>query len=105
MTGFVKTSFHLTFSGKGMRSSFTRFSHGFEEISLPTEFPRRTRTPIGSLKASEYRTIALVGFVLFGNLFDGTRDRIVRLRRFWLIQVYIKLMFSSCVNLKLALNM
>ena len=104
LTGFVKTSFNLTFSGKGMKSYFTSFSHGFEGIRLPTEFPRKARIPIGSLKASEYRTIALIGFVLLGNIFDATRDRIVKLRRFWLIQVYMTLMSFYVVHLKLALN-
>ena len=85
--GFVKKSFELTFSGKNMKRYLTRFSHGFENIRVPTEFPRKTRNPVGKLKASEYRTIGITGFVLFGDVFDGTRERVVRLRRFWLIQV------------------
>ena len=105
LAGFVKTSFQLTFSGKRMKSYFTRFSNGFESIRLPTEFPRKTRTPIGNLKASEYRTIALIGFVLFGEIFDGNRDRIVRLRRFWLIQVAITILCIILMHLKLALNL
>ena len=87
LLGFVKTTFQKTFTGGKMKRYFTRFSHGFEAMRVPTEFPRKTRSPIGSLKASEYRTIAIAGFILFGDVFRGNRDRIVRLRRFWLIQV------------------
>ena len=87
LLGFVKTSFNLTFTGGKMKKYFTHFSDGFEAMRVPTEFPRKTRTPMGSLKASEYRTVAVAGFVLFGDVFEGNRDRIVRLRRFWLLQV------------------
>ena len=89
LLGFVKTSFNLTFSGKKMTSYLTRFSHQFEEMRVPSEFPRKTRTILGNLKASEYRTIAIAGFVLFGNLFDGAKEHITKLRRFWLIQVML----------------
>ena len=72
-----------------MKRYLTKFSHVFETMKVPTEFPRKTRIPLDNLKASEFRTIALAGFVLFSNVFDGPRDRVIRMRRFWLLQVCI----------------
>ena len=89
ISGFVKTSYHLTFKGAKMERFLKHFCHDFEVMTLPSEFPRKARTPINNLKASEYRTIALVAFVLFSEVFAGRRERIVQLRRFWLIQVNI----------------
>ena len=86
-SGFVKTSFQLTFAKKKMKRYLTLFCHGFEAMRVPTEFPRKTRAPIGNLKASEYRTIAVAGFVLFGDIFDGSRDQVLQMRRLWLLQV------------------
>ena len=87
-SGFVKASFQLTFAKKKMTRYMSLFCHGFEAIRVPTEFPRKTRAPIGNLKASEYRTIAIVGFVLFGDIFDSNREDIIKMRRLWLLQVY-----------------
>ena len=89
--GFVKTSFQLTFAKKKMKQYAKLFCHGFEQIRVPTEFPRKTRAPIGNLKASEYRTIAIAGFILFGEIFDRNRGEVSKMRRLWLLQVWFEM--------------
>ena len=92
-TGNVKKSYQLTFKGATMKDYLDLFCTKFCQVKVPTEFPRKTRwaDPQG-LKASEWRTIALAGFVLFGSVFgntDRSNRRIARLRYFWLLQVYL----------------
>ena len=83
-----------------MKRYLEPFSHDFEAMTLPSEFPRKARAPLNNLKASEYRTIALIGFVLLSEVFCGRRDRIVQLRRFWLIQVSVHDVFLASNQFK-----
>ena len=83
----------MTFNGAAMASYLDMFCTQFCKIKVPTEFPRKTRwvDPKG-MKASEWRTVALAGFVVFASVFGDTsvRDRrIARLRYFWLLQVIL----------------
>ena len=74
-----------------MKDYLDLFCTKFCKIKVPTEFPRKTRwADPKSLKASEWRTIALLGFVLFASVFgdvDSGDRRMARLRYFWLLQV------------------
>ena len=69
-----------------MRRYLDMFSEGFQIIKVPSEFPRKTRCPNPAvLKASEWRTISIVGFVLFAKVFSDAR--MAPFRYFWLLQV------------------
>ena len=67
------------------------FSDSYESIRVPTEFPRKCRPPVEHIvnfKANEYRTIAILAFVHFGNIFSGSNQpQVSKLRYFWLLQV------------------
>lgn len=73
------------------------FSDRYKGIKVPTQFPRKTRLVSASadLKASEWRTIAIVAFVTLNEVFDVDDDddksakakKISDLRFFWLLTV------------------
>lgn len=77
----------LTFNRGGMSRFVTSFSDVYESLRVPTEFPRKTRmanaTP--DFKSSEWRTIAIVGFVAMDEIFDS--DKVTHLRFLWLLTV------------------
>ena len=72
------------------------FSDRYNKIKVPRQFPRKTRQISASadLKASEWRTIAIVAFVALNEVFDVDEDdnsakskKISELRFFWLLMV------------------
>ena len=72
------------------------FSDRYKKIKVPTQFPRKTRQFSAStdLKASEWRTIAIVAFVTLNEVFDVEEDdhsakakKISEFRFFWLMTV------------------
>ena len=79
----------LTFNKGGMSRFVTSFSDVYESVRVPTEFPRKTRmantTP--DFKSSEWRNIALIGFVAMGDIFDS--ENVTRLRLLWLLTVIL----------------
>ena len=84
--GTVQKSYTLTFKGAPMQRYLDMFSEGYQKIKVPREFPRKTRCPNPAvLKASEWRTIAISGFVLFAEVFSNPRQ--ASNRYFWLLQV------------------
>ena len=84
--GTVQKSYQLTFKGTGMKVFLDMFSEGYQKIKVPSEFPRKTRCPNPTvLKASEWRTISVAGFVHFANIFRDRKQ--ARKRYFWLLQV------------------
>ena len=73
------------------------FAEGYQKIKVPSEFPRKTRFPNPSvLKASEWRTIALAGFVDFARVFNTPRQ--ATQRYFWLLQVLFFTLENSIIQ-------
>lgn len=70
-----------------MKTYLRHFSDAYESILTPTEFPRKCRQINEKFKAAEYRTIGLIAFVLFGNLFARGNGKVLKLRFLWLLQV------------------
>ena len=70
-----------------MKKYLRYFSDAYESILTPTEFPRKCRPINEKFKASEYRTIGLIAFVLFGKLFAQGNGKILKFRFHWLLQV------------------
>ena len=96
ISGVVKKSYGLTFEQGGMSSFMMDFSDRYQKIKVPSEFPRSTRPlfAAGDLKASEWRNIAIIGFVVLNEVFDDVLDdnsakakKIRDLRFFWLLTV------------------
>ena len=98
ISGNVKKAYSLTFGQGGMSSFMMEFSDRYQRIKVPTEFPRATRalTAAGDLKASEWRIIAIIGFVVLNDVFEldeGANEnsaksrKILQLRFFWLLMV------------------
>ena len=78
-----------------MQHYLDMFSEGYQKIKVPREFPRKTRCPNPAvLKASEWRTIAIAGFVLFAEVFRDAKQ--ASNRYFWLLQV---LSVWYCINI------
>ena len=97
IAGFVKKAFVLTFDQGGMGNRIVDFSDRYQRIKVPSEFPRACRmlTASPDLKASEWRTIGIVAFVLLNEVFDVefpernlAKSRMLsKLRYFWLLTV------------------
>ena len=75
------------------------FSDRYKKIKVPRQFPRNTRqiSATADLKASEWRTIAIVAFVALNEVFDVEEDdhsarakKLSDLRYFWLLMVCIQ---------------
>ena len=90
----MKKAFSLTFNQGGMGNRMVDFSDRYQRIKVPREFPRATRmlTASPDLKASEWRTIGILAFVLLNEVFDVDTERnlaksrmLSKLRFFWLL--------------------
>ena len=89
LLGNVKRALNLTFESVKGKKKLAKFSEAYENVRLPREFPRKTRTiNLADFKANEYRTLATVVFPLFFTLFDDDDDDIRRLRTYWLLTGY-----------------
>lgn len=96
ISGVIKKAFCLTFEHGGMGGYMLDFSDQYKKIKVPTQFPRKTRqiSATADLKASEWRTIAIVAFAALNDVFDVEEDdhsakakKISDLRFFWLLTV------------------
>ena len=86
-----------------MKVFLDMFSEGYQKIKIPTEFPRKTRYPNPAvLKASEWRTISVAGFVHLATVFRDPRQ--ARKRYFWLLQVTTAQSTSFVRHFKLMLK-
>ena len=93
----MKKAFGLTFDQGGMGNRVVDFSDRYQRIKVPAEFPRATRmlTASPDLKASEWRTIGIVAFVLLNEVFSvefpernlAKSRTLSKLRFFWLLTV------------------